>query len=152
MIKCKPRGLCNWNYQLESNGDKADTTIDWFHEEGTIQYGGLLFVINKHGLMSGHWTLEHDGVPLAQAFKESALSNTFEVEAAEYTLKIRPETMFSRKMIMEDGKKVVARIAPVHAMTRRARIETFHEEYDFVIMVFSFWLVTMIWKRQSGST
>ncbi|MFT7620295.1 MAG: hypothetical protein ACI97A_003952 [Planctomycetota bacterium] len=151
MINCKPRGLCSWNYRLESNGESAVTSIESMAEEGTIESNGRMFRIKKHGVMSGHWTLEHDGVVLSQAFKKDVMTRTFDVQAADYDLQVKAQAAFGRDMVIAEGEKVIAKVKPVHSFTRRATIDVYHEGYDFVVLAFSFWLITLIWRRHAGS-
>ena len=70
MLTCRPQSLCSWNYRiLGAAADDATVTFRWLNEGGEIFYDGQEYVIQKQGLMSGHWTLEHDGDVYADAQK-----------------------------------------------------------------------------------
>jgi hypothetical protein len=151
MIRCKPKGMFSWDFSLEGEGHHASLEFNWFGEQGTIAADGEWFEVRKHGMFSGHWTLNHDRRSVASARKTSAFTRTLEIQDAEGTLLLRAESAFGRSFHVERRGEVIAAIRPDHAFTRRATIVTRRWEWDFPTACFAFWLVVLTWRRAAAS-
>ncbi|MHC4848771.1 MAG: hypothetical protein ACYTEG_09985 [Planctomycetota bacterium] len=147
MIRCTPRGICSWAFELEGEGNRASLEFDWASEQGEIVINAKPFRVRKHGPFSGSWTLERNGEQRASARKDSAFSRAFEITFAKETLTLEAASAFQRKMILESDGEVVATFDPDHACTRRASITTHRHACDFALLCFSFWLTVQMWRR-----
>ena len=150
-IRCKPNGICGWNYFLEGDGHDATLEFHWAGEQGNIVADETPFAVCKHGVFIGHWTLERNGEVVAAAQKTSAFCRSFEIECHGDSLLLCAESSFGRSFRVERSGDLLAQISPVHAFTRRATIETFREMWSFTAISFSFWLVVLTWRRAASN-
>jgi hypothetical protein len=151
MIRCKPKGLCSWDFFLDGEGHRASVEFNWVGEQGAIVADSTPFDVLKHGVFSGHWTLEHDGVAVASAQKSSAFTRTFEIQKGDDTLVLCAESALGRSFRVDHAGEAIATITPDHAFTRRATIETLTDKVDFLTLAFAFWLVVLTWRRQASN-
>ena len=80
MIECLPKSLCSWDFTAGGlSSGRATVEYDWFTEQGRIIDAHIAYDIRKHGVFSGHWTLEQAGGVVAEAHKPSAMFRSFEV-------------------------------------------------------------------------
>ncbi|HEX5053731.1 MAG TPA: hypothetical protein VFZ65_18265 [Planctomycetota bacterium] len=147
MIRCTPRGLFSWTFDLEGEGHRATTECNFFGEQGTIVADGVSFTVTKHGLGSGHWTLERGREVVVDAQKTSPLTRTFELRSPMGALVLRAESAFCRTFLLERGGALAATIRPEHMFTRRSTIETRAEDLDWPTLCVSFWLAALTWRR-----
>ena len=147
MIRCTPRGICSWAYELEGEGNRASLEFEWASEQGEIVINAKPFRVRKHGALSGHWTLERTEEEIASARKVSAFSRAFEVTFAGDKLTLEAASAFQRNMILECNGEVIATFDPDHAFTRRASITSRRHACDFTLLCFSFWLAVQMWRR-----
>jgi len=147
MIRCTPRGLCSWVYELEGEGNRASLEFHWASEQGEIVVNAKPFRVCKQGALSGCWTLERNGEQVASAQKTSAFSRAFEISGMGETLTLEAASAFQRNMVLERAGEVVATLDPDHAFTRRASITSHGNACDFTLLCFSFWLTVQMWRR-----
>ena len=152
MIRCKPKGLCSWNYFLDGEGRHASLEFNWLGEQGAITADDIQFEVRKHGAFSGHWTLDRDRESVVSAQKPSAFTRTFEIQDAEGTLLLCAESALGRSFRVERSGEVVATIRPDHPFTRRATIEASGPKWAFPTACFAFWLVVLTWRRAASSS
>ena len=152
MIRCKPKGICSWDFFLDGEGHHASLDFNWLGEQGAISVDGTSFEVCKHGVLSGQWTLDDAGKHVATAQKSTAFTRTFEIQGAHGTLVLRALSSFGRSFCIERSDDVIATITPDHAFTRRATIETHAKNCDFTTTSFSFWLVVLTWRRAAQSS
>ena len=151
MIRCKPKGLCSWNFFLEGEGHHASLEFNWLGEQGAITADDLPFEVQKHGVFSGHWTLDHGDKSVASAQKTSPFTRTFKIQDTEDTLLLCAESALGRSFCVERSGEIIATIQPDHAFTRRATIETLGKRWSFSTVCFAFWLVVLTWRRAASS-
>jgi hypothetical protein len=147
MIRCIPKGLCSWDFSLAGEGHHASLEFNWKGEQGVITADGIPFDVRKHGVFSGHWTLDHDGQSVASAEKSSAFTRSLEIRGAEDILLLRAESALGRSFRIERSAEVIVTIRPDHVFTRRATIETLGQKWDFRLVCFAFWLVVLMWRH-----
>jgi len=151
MIRCTPRSLCSWDYDLNGEGHQAVVEFNWGSEQGMIRAGGKHFDVCKQGVMSGHWTLEHSGVRVASGIKTSVFTRGFEIESPMGSLELLAQSAFSRSFALERAGRTIAVIEPAHAFTKRATIETAERDCDFPTLAFAFWLTAINWRRAASN-
>jgi hypothetical protein len=151
MIRCIPRGICSWNFVLDGAGHQGILELGWMGEQGAITVDGIPFDIQKHGMFSGRWTLNHEGQEVASAQKSTAFTRTFEIQDPSGELVLRAESALGRSFRLERSDDVIATVRPDHAFTRRASIEILTKQWDLPTVYFSFWLVALMWRRAAQS-
>ncbi len=144
MIQCTPCGVCSWNFQLDGSGDQAILDFDWLGEQGHIRINGVEHAVSKHGVLSGHWTLDSDRETICSARKSSAFTRRFEIAEASGSAVLSARSAFGRTMDLK-GASVDCAIVPAHAFTRRAVIAGHFD--DFRMVSFAFWLTALVWRR-----
>ncbi|QDV46322.1 hypothetical protein Enr13x_62310 [Stieleria neptunia] len=152
MIQCLPQGICSWNYHLSGEAFNGETALRVSSEQGSIVVDGIAFTVKKQGVFSGQWTLEHGGNEVASAQKQSVFWRTFDIDAPGGPLLLATDTPFTRCYTLRRGEESIATMRPNHPLTRRGKINLLTSEWDAPTVVFSFWLVVLIWRRlaQSG--
>jgi len=151
VIRCRPDGICSWNFLLDGEGHRSVLEFNWLGEQGVLTVDGKRFDVRKHGTFSGHWTLDHAGSEMVSAQKSTTFTRTFEVQGPHGALVLRAESAFGRSFRVERSGNVIATIFPDHPLTRRAKIEIFTGKLDFATVSFLFWLVVLTWRRAAQS-
>ena len=54
MIRCKPKGICSWDFFLDGHGHRPTLQFNWLDKHGTIIGDALSSDVRKHGVFSGH--------------------------------------------------------------------------------------------------
>lgn len=148
VIRCIPKGLCSWNFDIDAEGHSATIEFNWMGEQGAITIDGEPHDVRKHGVFSGCWTMHSNAKTVATAQKSSAFTRSFELATSAGTVVLRAQSAFGRTMLLE-GAGFGAVIAPVHPFTRRASIAG--EVSDIRIACFAFWLTALLWRRAAQS-
>lgn len=131
---------------MAANGHFASARFNWIDEQGNIAIDGEYHEVRKHGVFSGHWTLEANSTTVASAQKSNVFTRTFELETSSGTVILRAQSAWGCTMLLEgDGFDGV--IAPVHPFTRRASITG--QISDFRTACFAFWLTVLLWRRDA---
>ncbi len=152
MIQCVPKGVCSWNYVLQGAAEIAKVDFHLVKEQGKIAIGPRVFDVKKHGVGSGHWTLEEAGEVIVSAHKKSPLRRVFKMHSTMGNLKLEAELPMKRAFLLKHHDKELLRIAPMHALTKRATIDLKTSEYELPVVSFAFWLVVLTWRRAGSST
>ena len=151
IISCVPKGIFSWAFSLEGGGHRASVGLDWIVEQGAITADGMEFRVSKHGVLSGHWTLEREGREMASAQKANPFTRTFDMQIPSGSLVLRAASALLRSFRLERSGELLASISPDHAFTRRAMIKTFAQDLDMPTICFSFWLAVLTWRRRRNN-
>ena len=149
-LTCLPESLCSWDFRVLGASVACSVTFNFFTEQGGIALGLKHLVVRKHGPMSGHWTLEDHGQPVAEAHKPDLFFRTFEIQAGSLRISAQAQTPFTRSFNILCGGRTVGTIRPAHAFTRRAFIEC-SPEVSEACQIFAFWLAALTWRRQANN-
>lgn len=151
-LECVPLGLCSWDYRVQgaAEGD-ALVRRATLTEQGTISLAGYTFDVRKHGWASGLWTLDYAGDEIARAKKGSILSSRFDLQADGVRYRLCRASWAGRTYHLYDGRLLCASIEPKHPLTRRA-ILRLPAAPALPVVLFSFWLAVLIWRRQSQAS
>jgi hypothetical protein len=152
MLTCLPEGLCSWNYRITGQDHLARLELEWLGEQGRVILDGAPLEVRKHGMFSGCWTLDdpRQGTTLITAEKPDALSRRFQIQTPQpRDFELRAENPFGRTFTLHARQTELARFEPEHLFTRRARIRH-RPEVEFPVLVFSFWLVVLCWRRAAS--
>jgi len=152
MLTCVPQSLCSWDFRVSGAASgPAALAFKFFTEQGSISLGGIELPVRKHGLLSGHWTVERDGITCAEAQKPNAMFRSFEVRSGAVQLTVKAHSAVTRCYdILTDGS-LVGTIRPAHPFTRRAFIEC-SSSVPELAQLFSFWLAAVTWRRATNSS
>lgn len=152
MIECLPKSLCSWDFNVHGfSCGEVTVEYDWLAEQGRIMGPGLDYEIRKHGMFSGHWTLESVGQVVSDARKPSAMIRSFEITGREVGFMLRAASPLTRVFEISMNQRVVGRISPVHAFTRRATVAC-SDAIPEHLQLFAFWLVGLTWKRSANNS
>jgi len=149
MIQCTPIGICSWDFKLSGATDNAILKFNWLNEQGTVTVNGHRFNVNKHGMLSGKWTLDQSNLTLASAQK--GFTRSFDVRDETGRLTLVAESPFGRSFAIRREGVLIARIVPKHLFTRRSEITLIRQTVDFTTTAFMFWLVLMTWRRAANN-
>ena len=152
MIRCIPKGICSWNFSLVGDDHHATLEFNWGSEQGNITVDEMPFKVRKHGMLSGHWSLDRGEEQVVSGKKTTAFTRTFEIQDSVDNLVLLAESTFTRSFRVERSGNVIAKIYPDHSFTRRATIDTFAQYLNFTTMAFSFWLVVLTWRRAQNNS
>ena len=149
MLRARPVRFLSKKYSVR-DGDReiATVSVEWFSDRGTATADGRTMHLDRESIFGGPFTLEHEGVVLAKAYKPSAFRNRFEVEIDKARVELKREGLLTRSFIVRRGKEVLGRIDAESLFTRRARIDL-PDDWPLPFQLFIFWLVLIVWKRMS---
>ncbi|MCH9648673.1 MAG: hypothetical protein K0U98_10570 [Deltaproteobacteria bacterium] len=147
LIRCIPKHLHSYDLCPQGDGSRADLRFNWFVERGTIEIDRRVLEIQKHGPLSGHWTLDCDGQEEASAHKSSVLTRSFEIQDSTANVSLRAISPFGRGFCIEESGQEIATIKPDHLFTRRSTIQMAAKPLAFTTVAFAFWLVVLMWRR-----
>ena len=149
--RCLPIGLCSWDFRIiRDQTVVAWTRHDWMTEQGSIEIDARRLTVVKHGVMSGEWSIDAGGEPIATALKPSPFTRLFELTASGISYELAALAMSRRFDLKQDGM-TVASIAPDHPFTRRSSIRA-DESSPIELTAFAFWLAVLCWKRAARSS
>ena len=148
-ISCRPSGLFNWNFELESETDSALLKTKGFAEQGSLTFKNRFLEIKKEGLFAGEWHLLENGEVVAHASKPHLFTRRFVITFSDQEWTLEP-TGLGRSMILHGPDNETLTIAPEHPFTSRATIQG--EGATFLQAAFAFWLTVLIWRRASNSS
>ena len=149
VLTATPSSIFGWDFEIDGPFS-ALASFNWLGESGRIQIGGDTYDIVKQGWLSGEWTLELGGVVYARGQKTGVFGRSIEIVAAGTTLSLRAQTPFTRGFDIDANGAYVGSVTPDHAFTRRSKI-AISETVPEVLQVFAFWLIALLWRRQSRS-
>jgi hypothetical protein len=149
MLEAVPTSIFSHNFWLQQeNAVLGEINTSLWREKAQLELQEGTYLLYREGYFSGDFVLEHNGIVIARASKPSALYNTFEVELPNRRLVLRRLSVWSRPFGLFDGEQQIGSIYPLGAFTRRTNIDL-PSDWPLPIRVFLFWLVFVIWKRQS---
>lgn len=150
MIVCTPKSIWSWNFNA-SGLASGNATVEtyWLTEQGKIIYADVVYEIRKHGVFSGHWTMDRGGRVISEARKTSAMFRSFQISGDGIGFSLQAASPFTRVFEIGNGEQIVGRIQPAHAFTRRSFIEC-TDSIPELVQLFAFWLVVLTWKRSAN--
>ena len=151
MLRAVPKHWLSSKYKVLENGTTiAMVDSSAWREAGQLTIKGSTYRVYRERLMSGAFILESGGSILARAEKPSALYRSFQVEheGRQYTLEA--ESAWARKFVLSERGVRLGSVYPENAMTRKAVID-FPEAISLAGRIFMFWLVMILWTRDSES-
>jgi len=151
LLRCVPKGICSWDFRVEGEAGRIGSTgLRSRKEQGSVELGGTTHEIVKHGMMSGRWSLtDGDGRERIAARKPSVFSHRVLLMHAETTYTLQKRGWMSRSFeLLGEGEEPLLRIEPDHAFTRRATLRA-EELVPMEMLLFAFWLVTLMWQREA---
>jgi hypothetical protein len=149
MLEAIPKNFFSTRFQFQQDNQllgKIDNSI--WREEARVELKDGTYLLSREGRFSGYFLIEHNGRLVARASKPSALRNTFEVEVAGRLLVLRQLSIWKRRFGLFNGDKQIGSIYPLRVLSRHAHIDV-PGDLPLPIRVFLFWLVFIVWKRQS---
>jgi hypothetical protein len=151
MLTCLPQSICSWDFTIpNTSSGLASIAFNFFTEQGSISLGGIDYAVRKHGPLSGHWTLESAGQPIADAHKPNPLFRAFELTADGFQVSVKALSPFTRAFGIYSGGQQLGLISPAHPFTRRATIDCVADVPE-ICQLFAFWLAVLAWRRQARS-
>ena len=151
MLTCLPQSLCSWNFRVLDSVAKIGTiTTRFLTEEGSIQLHNQEWTIRKPNFLTGQWNLEREGAIIGRAQKQTVFRRTFEIEYENTLWLLKAKSAFGRGFEVLRHDKVIGRIEPVHAFTRRSKIDC-AEALPLPAQLFCFWLAMITWRRAQNS-
>lgn len=147
MLTCVPKSICSRDFRVTGGlGGAGSVCFSLFSEQGTISKNGARLKISKNGWFRGRWSLAHNDRVLAEARKPSIFSRSMQIQTESAVYVLKPRSLFTRGFNIICQNRVIGRILPKHAWTRRAEIKC-DSSVPEEIQLFAFWLVAMIWMR-----
>jgi hypothetical protein len=148
-----PQGWISGDFVV-SNGSSTVARVNvsgWqgWREKGLLTVEGVEHRVYREvygdGAMSGDFVIERDGALLARATKPSAFRNVFvlEYQRTRYTLK---RSVWTRKVLLLDGGRVLGALSPESPWTRRTTV-ALPDDWPMPVKVFVAWLAIVLRMR-----
>jgi hypothetical protein len=149
MLRAIPKGWWSPGYRiLEGNSLVATIAPSWSREAATITIQGATYKAYREGFMSGAFLLESDGVMGMRAEKPSALYRSFQVECNGRRFTLEAESVGYRKFVLIADGRHFGSVYPEGWFSRKAIVDL-PESISLPGRIFMFWLVMILWKRDS---
>ena len=159
MLDAKPDTLGAWRFTLSEGKHTIATVRLHRKDEAVITVGNIPFVLGTDRKRT-HFVLMFEGVEVARARQPSSLSRRLGVRvsgamldrqhavagAADVVLKLQAANPFVRTFEVWGGTRLIGRIRPRHAFTRRATI-TLPPYLPPAVQAFLFALAAIQWRR-----
>jgi len=150
MIQARPRHLFSWGFDLLlDDGSAICLDMAWFREGGRFAWDGTEYQISREGFYLGDFLLTADGQVLAAATK-GLLSRRFSVRMGDRELELRAASWLSGRFELVEQGTVIGEVARDHFFTRSSTAQ-FPQDLSVPVQVFLFWLVILMWRRQSNA-
>jgi hypothetical protein len=149
MLEAIPKNFFSTSFRLQQRNEllgEVDSSI--WREKARLELEDGTYETYRESRWGGDFFLEHDGKIVARATKPSSLRNSFDVEVGGRSMVLRQLSIWTRRFGLFDGDKQIGGIYPQGIFTRRANIDL-PSDLPLPTRVFLFWLVCLIWKRQS---
>lgn len=147
MLQFLPQSVFSWNFDITGAQHNGRLTFNWFSEQGTITYAGQAFDVVKHGIGSGHWTLEAAGEILCDAQKTNPFFRSFTVREAKGEWLLQAQSPLTRCYNLSNASGgIMGTICPLHPFTRTSRFDC-DASVPETTQIFCFWLAALTWKR-----
>jgi hypothetical protein len=149
MLEAIPKNIFSTRFRFQQENQllgELDNSV--WREKARVELKDGIYLLSREGAFSGYFLIEHNGRLLARASKPSALKNNFEVELKGRSFVLRQLSIWKRRFGLFDGDKQIGTIYPLSSFSRRTNIDL-PSDWPLPIRVFLFWLVFIIWKRQS---
>lgn len=149
MLEAIPKNIFSTSFRFqEENQLLGELDNSAWREKARVELKDGTYSLYREGHFTGYFLIERNGQLLARASKPSALKNTFEVEVAGRVLVLRQLSIWNRRFGLFYGDKQIGSIYPLSVFSRQTHIDV-PADLPLPIRVFLFWLVFIIWKRQS---
>jgi hypothetical protein len=149
MLEAIPKNIFSTRFQFQQQNQLlGELNNSAWREKARVELKDGTYLLYREGYYSGEFLMEHEGKLVARASKPSALRNTFEVGLSGRLLVLRQLSIWNRRFGLFDGDKQVGSIYPLSLFSRHTNIDL-PAEWPLPVRVFLFWLVFIIWKRQS---
>ncbi len=146
MLHYRPRSAFSRTFILEGDGEEATLHTKLLTKQGSITIGRDVYEIQKHGITSGFWTMDLDGVVVCSAQKKNHLTRTLEFRCPMGFLLLRAKMPIARTFRLKKESAIFAKIKPYGPLGRRANIDELIPEYHFPSIAFALWLCSLSWK------
>lgn len=149
MFRAIPKNVFSWNFSIWQ-GDRRIGELDfaWLRERGRLQIADTVFQLNRQGLWSGDFTLEHDGAVLARANKPNPFRRYFDLEFEGRAFVLKAFAPITRSFGLYQGDTPIGTIQPDYWLLWKTTIDL-PDEIPVPVQLFAFWLVVLMWRRQS---
>lgn len=150
MIEAVPQSTFSNRYNLvQPHGTVAELQVSGWKEKSEFATVEGQFRLYREGFLSGDFVLEWQGQILCRATKPSAFRAWFEVQIGGRAFTVLREG-FGSAFVVREGARDVGSVRRAGLFTRRARIDL-PDYLPIPAQVFVFWLVLVIWARDSKS-
>jgi hypothetical protein len=152
MLKALPKNWFSSTYLLfEHDKPISSFAMSYFSESTNIQVDNESYKASRASLFSGDFSLRSAGGVLVRAVKPSVWSRSFDIEYDNRKYTLTAEKPVYRKFILWEDNKMIGSIYPDHAFTVKASIDL-PENIPLAVRIFMFWLVAILWKRDTDSS
>ena len=149
MLEAIPTNFFSSNFRLEQENKlvgELDPSV--LRCKATLELEEGTYHLSREKFLGGDYLLERNGQIVGRAEKLSVWRDKFAVQIGSRLVELRKLSAFSRKFGLFDGDKQLGLIDPRGMFSKRANIDL-PKEWPLADKVFMFWLVFLMWKRES---
>jgi hypothetical protein len=149
MLEAIPTNLFSGNFRLEQENQlvgELDPSV--WRCKATLELEDGTYDLHREKGLGGDYLMERNGNIVARAVKPSFFRDKFAVQLGSRSIELKKLRWTSRKFGLFDGDTQVGTIYPRGHFTKRTNIDL-PKEWPLASRVFMFWLVYMVWKRDS---
>ena len=149
MLEAIPTNVLSTNFRFEQESQlvgELDPSI--FRCQATLELEEGTYQLHREKLLGGDYLMERNDNVVARAVKPSVFRDKFAVQVGSQVLELKKLRWTGRKFGLFDGTRQIGTIYPRGMFTKRANIDL-PREWPLANRLFMFWLVFLMWKRDS---
>jgi hypothetical protein len=152
MLEAIPTNLFSYNFRLQQGGELVgEVDVSMLRDKAQVELQEGTYTLRREGLWSGDYLLEKDDTVIARATRTGVFQPSFEVALPNSRpVMLRRLSMWNRPFGLFEGEKQIGSVYPAGMFTRRSNIDL-PGDWPLINRIFVFWLVFLIWKRQSAA-
>ncbi len=148
-IDAVPKSVFSWGCNLYlDDAPLLSFDMAWVSNQGSFQWEGVDYTLYRQSPWFGGFVVSDGSGIFARATKDSAFLRAFTVHLGDREFRLAAASPLSRRFVLKEGENTVGGIDPAFVFSRRCRGE-FPDELPIPVCVFLFWLVVLMWRRQS---
>ncbi len=150
-IEVIPKGMFSNDFVFQKNGEE----IGWIdlkamREAATLYLGDEVYEMGREGMMSGAFFLAQGEKVMLKADKPSAFKSEFVFLLGDPPVVLRKPSMMRSDYELVHNETLIGRVTRDGLFTRKATLEV-PAEWPLPLQLFIFWLVQLMWSRESAA-
>ncbi len=152
VLTATPKNIFSYDYHVLRGEDRiAFLDLALVRRRGSIIIGEQTLRVEANGILRPQFVLYLDDRPIAEAQKASVFRDRLYLKLGNAECEVRRRGLLGLRFEVLVNEQKVGEIVRLRWYSRKARIDL-PEDWPLGLQLFVFWLVVLIWKRDSNSS